>query len=159
MKIILVLMFVFLPFAVYGEECSTPEAVKYQWGAVFDTMNGEVSKWSHPTEPQPNESQIDQAIIDCTKEKARQSKLTELNNKLTDRVCEKTVICYDSWSHIIIDYHNWVSVSPAARQPTADKQKAIDHYSPWLASKNTINNYTGLNSITFFNVSSMVAWP
>lgn len=106
-----------------------------------------------------SQSEWDNCEKEAEKHLIREFKLEELNSKGIEHVCRTSGLCYASWNDFVIAYHDWASIAAAAKQPTAAKTKAIAHYQPWLGAKTTLNNYTGLGSITFFNVSTMVSWP
>jgi hypothetical protein len=106
-----------------------------------------------------SQSEWDNCEKEAEKHLIREFKLEELNSKGIEHICRTSGLCYESWNDLVIAYHDWSSMAPAARQPTPAKSKAILHYQPWLDAKTTLNNYTGLGSITFFNVSTMVSWP
>jgi hypothetical protein len=107
----------------------------------------------------PDQAEWDACEVASNKIIARNSKLDTLNAKGIEHICRTSGLCYNSWNELVIAYNDWISIAPASRQATASKSKAIAHYQPWSDAKTTLNNYTGLNSITFFNVSTMVSWP
>lgn len=107
----------------------------------------------------PDQNEWNDCIANYALNKTKNKKIIELNEKGREHICRVSGLCYGSWEEMIIAYHDYQTIAPAARQPTASKLKAIEHYQPWSDARDTINNYTGISSVQFFNVSTMVAWP
>ena len=64
---------------------------------------------------------------------------------------ERRVWRYLPGINLISEYHRWRSISPAARNADATYQAAIDHYTPWETSRDTIDGFSGLNSLNAFD--------
>jgi hypothetical protein len=125
----------------------------------FDPRDKSTIKQTYYGADFPSDAEWGACGVAASKTIARNSKLDALNAKGIEHICRTSGLCYESWNELVIAFHDWSSMAPAARQATASKSKAINHYQPWLDAKTTLNNYTGLNSIAFFNVSTMVSWP
>ncbi|MBW2465872.1 MAG: hypothetical protein JRF02_01095 [Deltaproteobacteria bacterium] len=117
-----------------------------------NTIMGSYSGFDFPDQTEWN---ICEAAIKV--KQLRIEKKSDLSQEALTRV--QAYIPYRDWDDVIIAYEDWLSIAPAARQPTADKTAAINHYAPWLAARDTLDNYTGLKSIEDFNVVDDPAWP
>jgi hypothetical protein len=67
----------------------------------------------------PNQSEWDACEVAASKTIARSAKLNDLNEKGIEHICRTSGLCYDSWNELVIAFHDWSSMAPAARQATA----------------------------------------
>lgn len=95
------------------------------------------------------QSEVDNQLVIYTLIDAKDVKKGELNNEAYRRIIN--YMPYDSWNQVIVAYHDWTSIVPAARNPDAAKAAAIGHYAPWKIATDAIDNFGNISAINTFD--------
>lgn len=98
----------------------------------------------------PDQEEIDAKIPDCMLEEVRGNKQLELEAELILRV-GRYLPALNNKEKLGLEYHRWVSIVPAAKNPDATYGSAIAHYSPWKSATDTIDAFDNISAINAFD--------
>lgn len=98
------------------------------------------------------------AELDAALAEAKASMLRRLKSEAISRISAKYPDL-DSLGSILLERERWLSIAPAARQPTADYQYLIDVAGVFNATRSQLLLQTDLAAIEVYDVSAGPSWP
>jgi hypothetical protein len=161
MRLICFIIFLLFANTASAGQCSVSEALELEYissagqGPIARTDGYVITEWQHPTESEPTANQLKSIVAECSKEKTRDEKRSEI--EFYAESLWHSDFPRLTYGSVLFSREIFRSIKGTSKALTPKMQDTVNKFQAAYVNASTLGNYTGFRSILAHDSTGW--WP